>query len=991
MTNPATDPTAASPFMTPRPDLAPGTHHNGFTVTGIETLPELPGCAYIMRHDASGARLMWLACADTNRSFAIGFKTPPADDTGVFHILEHSVLCGSGRFPVKEPFVNLLKTSMQTFLNAMTFPDKTVYPVASTNVADLENLMDVYLDAVFDPDIYRRPRIFEQEGWHYETRGQGDDLSLVYNGVVFNEMKGALSDPDEILFLGVCRQLFPDTPYRFESGGHPRAIPTLTYEKFIDTHSRHYSLPNSYTVLYGDLDIERELAFIERRFAAVPDRGAGAPNPLPAQAPVTPDLKRVEMATAPENATVALAYVVGEKPSRERLLATGVLLDALCGSNEAPLKRVILDAGLADDFSAHLIDAELQPFVFFQLKGAKPDVAGPFRDLLEKTCAKLAKEGVPRVNLEASLARTEFNLRENDFGSYPDGIMLSITSLSSWLYDDDMPCDYLRYEDELASLQKGLAGDLFERLLQELVVDSAHSAEVELVPVEEGDATAEADELASALKGMSAADVEKIDAEVEALRLMQESPDDPADLAKLPRLALEDIGPDAPEPPAPVVEAPLPCIAHELETHGIAYAYHYFDLGCVTFEELPYVAILTELLGKLDTAHHTASELDTLVEGNLGALSFTIETYSKDDEPLDAHPKLLVGASALSEKIASLASIPAEVWGTTSFADHARILAILQQRRISLEQHFTNAGHSAAMARLGSYFLAGSVAAQAMGGVDYYLFLKDLLANFDERADDLAAKLAELSARIFTADDVIVSFVGTAADRERFWEKGQTLGLERTASGEKRDRALKIPAPVVKNEAFALPADVCFVCEGQAPTPTDTGTPGAWAVASRALTFDYLWGEVRVKGGAYGTGFRHTDAKTTCFWSFRDPAVDPSVERYERAAAWLENWEPTEDELTGYIVSVVATHDAPVKPRRLARRQDMARFGGKPEDWRQQVREQELSVTADELRSLAPTLAELPGRRAFCVFGAREKIEASKLDLTIIDLMGSGE
>ena len=364
-------------FATPDPALAVGTTHQGFTVTAIEPLPELSGTAYIMRHDATGARLMWLACDDPNRSFAIAFKTPPADDTGVFHILEHSVLCGSERFPVKEPFVNLLKSSMQTFLNALTFPDKTMYPVSSTNVADLENLMDVYLDAVLHPAIYHRPRIFEQEGWHYEY--DRDDDPLAYNGVVFNEMKGALSDPDEVAFMNISRDLFPDTPYRFESGGDPRAIPTLTYERFIDHHARHYNLPNSYTILYGDLDIERELAFVGERFDAACDRGAGAPNPLPLQAPVASPMRRVEMATAPENASVTLAFVLGTFADRERILATDILLDALMGSNEAPLKRAVLDAGLGDDFQVSLIDGLLQPLVLFTLKGAHEGVAEQFR------------------------------------------------------------------------------------------------------------------------------------------------------------------------------------------------------------------------------------------------------------------------------------------------------------------------------------------------------------------------------------------------------------------------------------------------------------------------------------------------------------------------------------------------------------------------------------------------------------------------------------
>ena len=540
-----------SPFSTPDPSLAVGTRHAGFTVTRVEPLVELSGCAYLMRHDATGARALWLACADTNRAFAISFKTPPTDDTGVFHILEHSVLCGSRRYPVKEPFVNLLKTSMQTFLNAITFPDKTMYPVASTNVTDLENLMGVYLDAVLHPAIYQRPRIFEQEGWHLEAAPDG---TLSYNGVVFNEMKGALSDPDDVLYQALSRALFPDTAYGFEAGGNPRAIPTLTYESFLDTHARHYALSNSYVVLYGDLDVDRELAFIDGRFCeAAEARGGlggekGAPNPLVLQTPVHPERVEVPMATAPSNSEVGLSYVLGTAADRTRVLGVDVLLDALCGSNEAPLKRRVLDAGLADDFSAMLVDGVLQPQAMFVLRGLRPGAGEKFRVLVEQACAELAEGGIPREKLAAALSQAEFNLREGDWGGYPDGVALAITAMSGWLYDDDRALDYLRYEDALAELKAGLDDGYFERLLREVVCESAHCAEAEIVPVEEGSSAEEAAELAELRSRMGEKDLEAVRAEVAALRAEQEAPDSPEALATLPQLTVADVEDPAPSP-----------------------------------------------------------------------------------------------------------------------------------------------------------------------------------------------------------------------------------------------------------------------------------------------------------------------------------------------------------------------------------------------------------------------------------------------------------
>ena len=973
-------------YSTPIPTLSAGTTHAGFTVISAEHLPEISGCAYVFRHDASGARALWLACPDDNTSFSIAFKTPPADDTGVFHILEHSVLCGSDSYPVKEPFVNLLKTSMQTFLNALTFPDKTMYPVASTNTADLENLMGVYLDAVLHPAIYRRPRIFEQEGWHYEM--DDEDAPLTYNGVVFNEMRGALSDPDEVLYLGIQRALFPDTPYRFESGGHPRSIPTLTYERFLDTHARHYALANSYTVLYGDLDVDRELAFVDEHFRSAALRDVGEPNPLPLQPAIAAGLSRIDMATTPENASVGLAYVVGTSADRERVLATDILLDAIAGSNEAPLKRRVLDAGLADDFLAILVDGVYQPQVLFQLKGAHEGVAEEFRSLVESVCAELAEGGIARDRLSASLAQAEFNLREGDWGGYPDGVALSMQVMSSWLYDNDRPYDYVRYEGALADIKAGLDEGYFERLLRELVSENTHSAEVALVPVTEGDASEETAELAARRKAMTREERLHVIDEVASLREEQERPDAPDDMATLPVLTVADIGRPKPEPQAAPAEAPLPCIAHELDTHRIDYVYHYFDLRRLSFDDLPYVGVLCDLLGKLDTADHSASDLDTLIEESLGGLGFFAETYTHDSDLSYARPTLVVGASALAEKVDRLAEIPQEVWGRTSFADAADMHDILTQRRIGLEQYFIGSGHSASLGRVSTYFSSASLVAGQMSGIDYYLFLKNLLAHWDERFEDLSATLARLCRTIFTSDEVTVSFIGSPEDRKRFWETGGTLGLSPSGS---TPHVLRIPTPRPRCEGFAVPANVSFVCEGFSPSATDTGTSGAWEVATRALSLDYLWNEVRVKGGAYGVGFKRKTEGIRAFWSYRDPSVDATLGRYAGATEWLRSWSPEADELSGYVVSTVASHDAPTKPRAMARRQDMLAFSDRPEGWRDDVRHQELAATPEAVRALAEALADGSCSHGVCVFGPLEAIQASSVDFEITELIGRGE
>lgn len=973
---------SGAPFATPDPNLAPGTRHAGFTVGSVEPLEELGGTAYVMRHDASGARLMWLAVPDDNKSFSIAFKTPPKDDTGVFHILEHSVLCGSDHYPVKEPFVNLLKSSMQTFLNAVTFPDKTVYPVASTNVADLENLMGVYLDAVLHPAIWHRRRIFEQEGWHLEPT---EDGGLAYNGVVYNEMRGATSDPDDVLFQALDRQLFPSNAYRFDSGGDPASIPGLSYEEFLDSHARHYSLANSYTVLYGNLDIERELTFVAERFDGADDRHAGAPNPLVSQEPVRPELAEVRMATAPGNAAVGLSYVIGTADQRERVLAADVLLDALCGSNEAPLKRAVLQSGLADDFQGILVDGELQPQLAFHAKGTRPNSGATLRGLVEGACAALVRDGIGTERLEASLAQAEFNLREGDWGYYADGVALSMQALSSWLYDDDRPIDYLRFQESIDAMRGGLADGYFERLLDELVCHSTHSAEVELVPVEEGAAAEEAARLAELRAGMDDDAYARVATELGALRREQEEPDDPADVALLPRLGVSDIAEAPEEPREERVEAPLPCVWHDIPTHRIDYVYHYFDLRRLTADELPCASVLAELLGRLGTSSHSAAELDTLVEGRLGSLDFFCDSYSWQDGLDEARPYLVVGVSSLSERVADAATIPPEVWGSTLFDDHDRILAILQQRRIALSQHFQNSGHAAAMARLATHYSRPAIAADALGGVGFYLFLRELLAHWDERRAEFCARLEELAHRIFSSDEVLVSFTGAREDLDAFWAAGGSLGL--APAGDAAAHRLELPSPEAWDEAFLIASNVSYVGEGAAPSAADSFGPGSWAVASRALSFDYLWNEVRVKGGAYGVGFRRTPSGLPQFWSYRDPSVTPSIARYERSADWLRGWEADQPELEGYVVSCVAAHDNPVKPRQLARRQDGLALAGRPRGWRGELRSQILGTTQDTLRSMAECLDELVKRRSLCVFGPQEQVEGSGLAFNqVIDL-----
>ena len=938
----STDPRAAAAAL-----LVPGTTCHGFAVERRETVPELDSDAYVLRHTASGARLLYLACDDENKAFAIGFKTPPADSTGVFHILEHSVLCGSAKFPVKEPFVDLIKSSMQTFLNAMTYPDKTIYPVATTNEQDLYNLMDVYLDAVFNPAIYTKPTIFEQEGWHYEldlpegAEGEGGGRSanlregtLRYNGVVFNEMKGALSDPMSVLDDAVNAALYPDTAYAHESGGDPRAIPALTYEQFLDTHARHYNPSNSYITLYGDLDVDRALAFLDERYLSQPsaasrrmdaavaageDPSALAPNPLGVQAPVTCEYKRVEMATTPENALVGLGLVLGSALDRKRTIAADILFEALLGSNEAPVKKAILAAGLGGNVVSYTAAESLQPYELIMLQNAQPGVARELRRVFQDACRDLCEHGVPRERLEAIISSNEYDLRQRDYG-IADGVAIACDALSTWLYDDDAATLALKYGPVYEELRGELDGSYFEDLLRERV---------------------------------------------------------------------SDIGEARPEPPLIVdTTAPIPCLRHGIPTNRLAYAMQYFDLSCVAFEDLPYVTLLCRLLKQLPTSEHSAEELDNLLAGKLGFLSFTTEVMTQPDVD-GVRPYLLVSAGALSEKIDALASLPREVWSSTLLlnADADRMRDVLTQIRIGLEQGFINNGHSAALGRAMSYSSPSAVVREQLSGVDFYLFLRDLLEHFDERLDDLRAKLAELAGRIFVADGCLASFTGSNEDFNAYWAAAGDLGLGAGDGADAGRDALVVPTPRDRHEAFVIPSDICFAASACDPRRLGLDVTGAWAVAANALSYDYLWNEIRVKGGAYGCGFRAAGERQTAFYTYRDPAIDPSIERVARAGEWLGSFEPDEAAFEGFIVSCVSGMDAPVKPYALTKRRNTTYLAGLDPHAREERRAQMLAATPGELRSLGADVTRIAAVSPSCVFGGRDVIAKSNAGFTVVDLL----
>ncbi len=1003
---------------------------NGFSMVESQKVEEIDGVAHVMIHDLSGARLLYLQNEDSNKSFSISFKTPAADDTGVFHILEHSVLCGSKKFPVKEPFVNLLKSSMQTFLNAMTFPDKTMYPVASTNERDLMNLMDVYLDAVFNPNIYKKRTIFEQEGWHLEfgadeqdaggiegepdasaggrtsdaiDMGDPTDVQLVYNGVVFNEMKGALSDPDSVLFDTLSAALFPDTTYRFESGGTPEAIPTLTYEAFLDTHHRHYRPDNSYIILYGDLDLGRFLSFIDGEYlrpiasdpeysnhAEVFEKGAAPismrPNPLEIQRPVcTMGVKR-EMMTTPDNSCAALGFVIGHARDRKRVIAVDILMDAIMGSNESPLKRALINAGIANDCSAQVIDSVAQPFLMISAKGLKGDAVEKLKSIVREEIEALSSGGLDKRLVQAALSHAEFVMREANFG-YPDGVVLAMSAMSGWLYDEDMPCGYIRYEDVFSDLRQELETDYFERLLREVMLDNDHRAQVEVVPVDQGSEAVLENRLSCLAHSLDEDELHHIEEDLEELRIAQSHPDSPEDLAKLPRLKVSDIGEPPFEPSFGVTEcAGRRVLGHEVPTHGICYFYRYYSLGDISFEDLPYISVLCMVLGKLDTEDHKAIDLDTLIQDKLGNLSFMAQIQIPEGARDVSHlrPQLIIGASALKENADHAAKIVREIIETTDLDDPSRIYDILIQQKTMMEQKFAISGNSYAVSRATSYYSKASVMREQIDGIDFYVFLKGLLADYDRRSEGLIDDLKRVSDQLF-ASSAMLSYAGDEDSLRGYFD----IWPEGICDPEEMLEArctMDVPEPVDKREAFIAPCDVTFTAASFDRKRVAPKLTGAWLVASRALTYDYLWNEVRVVGGAYGVGFTTTRQGQSYFYSYRDPHIDETVDRFDSSGEWIGSFDPTSEEFDGFIVSTASTFDVPLKSRALVRRQDAMFFTDYTVEQRMSLRKEVIDTKPSDVRALGSAIEDLCDSRSLSCVGNRELIDAAKTDFHVVDL-----
>ena len=949
-----------------------GQHIHSFTVSASTPVPELDAVLWQMSHEQSGARLVWLDRREENKTFSITFQTQPWNDTGVFHILEHSVLNGSRRYPVKEPFVELLKSSLNTFLNAMTFPDKTMYPVSSRNDQDFVNLVRVYMDAVLFPAIHQKPEIFRQEGWHYEL---GENGEASYKGVVFNEMKGAFSSPDSLLDYQLNRRLFPDTCYRFESGGHPEHIPELTYEDFAAAHKRLYHPSNSYIFLDGAVDIQRVLGILDEEYLAEFQR-IPAPEPIPVQPPVDGGSGEIayELSAQEElggRARLAQAFVVGSFRDREELTAWHVLSDVLCGDNQAPLSRRLLENGLARDVRMSLNDGILQPYVLLEAQDLDEARAGEVLEALNGELARLAEEGLDHPRILAALDNMEFQARQRDYGRMPQGLVFAIQVMENWLYGGD-PAANLSvgslYDDLRAKVETGW----FEGLLERGVLHNSHRCRVLMRPshtLGRENQEREARRLQEAQSSWSPEDRARLGEEQARLEAWQAAADTPEQLASIPMLQLSQIEPRPEEIPLRAMEAQgIPVLFHSIPTGGITYLNLYFALDDMGPQELAKASFLAELLGSLETEGFPMEDLQRELRSRFGQLSFRVDSFTRKDQPLACRTFFSVGASVLDSKLERALELLTEMLAATRWNDSKRIYELLCQRRAALAEQTAMAGNAAALGRVMARTCASAVVNEHTGGVEYLRWMKDLEEHFQERFPGLAADLAGLAEGIFTRSRLTLSV--TSSSREPM-----TAGAELLAKLP-QGRFTLGSEPVIRpwphaREGIVIPADVSFAALGGAFPQAGQGRA---RVMRQAASLSYLWNAVRVQGGAYGVNMSLTNGGFGGFSSYRDPSAARTLGCYEAAGEFLRGM--AGEDLTGTILGAIAASEPLLTPRMKGKVSDSLYWQGITQEDLCRQRQEMLSATAQDMVELAGPVEALAKEGSVCVLGSRKHLEA---------------
>lgn len=937
---------------------------------------------FILRHKKSGARIAILSNNDDNKVFYIGFRTPPEDETGVPHIIEHTTLCGSKKFPVKDPFIELAKGSLNTFLNAMTYPDKTVYPVASCNDQDFKNLMDVYLDAVFNPNITKYEEIFKQEGWHYELTGKDDELKI--NGVVYNEMKGAYSSPDEVLSSQIYRSLFPDNTYSKDSGGNPEYIPKLTYEAYLDFYHKYYHPSNSYIYLYGDMDVVERLEWLDKEYLSLYDYKKV--NSEINKQPAFDEIKNVEaeysitMDDSQENKTY-LSYnrVVGDSLDEMLYQAFDVLDYALVSSPGAPVKQALIDAGIGDDVYGSYDAGILQPVFSFVAKNANASQADEFESIIENTLKEVVITGINKEALLAGINSSEFKFREADFGQFPKGLLFGLNCLDSWLFDDMKPFIHLECLGTFAKLRKAVDTDYFEKLIQEYLLDNTHGSSVTVKPKrglgnEREEALAK--ELSDYKASLSDEEIDKLIEETEHLKKYQEEPSSDEDLRKLPMLTRADMKKNA--MPFSNIEDELldvKVVRHDIESNGIDYISFLFDAGDFAQSELGYLGFFTNALGLVSTEKYSYTDLANATNIYTGGISTGTASHPDIKDRNNFVFKFEVKLKVLEKNLDKALELMEQMLLASDFTDTKRLGEIVAQIKARLQANLSSSGHLVAAMRSMSSFSRYALYQDELKGIAFYRSICRIEKELSESPKSVSDKLAAIAKKLFARNRMLISFTG---NNEAYGNAKPSL--EKVIAGFDKMSAVGNQAEVHFNtakEAFIDASQIQyvaktgdFICEGYEYT-------GALRLLRIILSYDYLWINVRVKGGAYGCMNTFLRSGESHFVSYRDPNLSDTLDVYDRIPEYIKNFSPDERDMTKYIIGTFSALDTPMNPEAKGSRSLSAYLEGITYEQIQKERNEILNAQPEDIRRLADLVEAVLKKDSICVIGNENMIKES--------------
>ena len=957
-----------------------------YEVIQKEDLSGIKSQGLLLKHKKSGARVLLMENDDENKVFAIGFRTPPSDSTGVPHIMEHSVLCGSRDFPVKDPFVELVKGSLNTFLNAMTYPDKTVYPVASCNDKDFQNLMHVYMDAVFYPNIYQHDKTFRQEGWSYKLEEPDGDLTL--SGVVYNEMKGAFSSPDGVLDRVILNSLFPDTSYANESGGDPEAIPDLTYEQFLDFHRKYYHPSNSYIYLYGDMDMEEKLRWLDEKYLSdfdniELDSSIRFQQPFDRMREVVQTYSIASEESEEDNTYLSYNKVIGTSLDEKLYLAFQILDYALLSAPGAPLKKALLDAGIGKDISGSYDNGVYQPIFSVISRNANLDQKEEFIRVIEGTLREIAEQGIDKKALRAGINYYEFRFREADFGSYPRGLMYGLQMFDSWLYDDKKPFIHMQALPTFEFLKENVETGYFEELIQKYLLDNTHGSIVIIRP--EKGRTARMDrELAERLKeykeSLSEEEVKELVKATKELEAYQEEESSQEQLEKIPVLSRADISREI----APVFNDEIDAdgvkvIHHNVETNGIGYVSLMFDLSGIEEELLPYTGILQSVLGIIDTTNYEYGELFNEINVNTGGIGTSLELYTDVTRVKEKEFRATfeIRGKALYPKMNVLFSMMREILMESRLEDEKRLKEILAMLKSRLQMSFLSSGHTTAVLRALSYTSPVAKFKDDTDGIGLYEKVKEIEEDFDGCKEELIRSLKEIASRIFRVDNMMMSYTSSREGLEPALDALAAVKGSLNAGGEADHTACVIHC-TKRNEGFKTSSKVQYVARCGNFIDGGQEYTGALQILKVILSYDYLWQNIRVKGGAYGCMSNFNRAGEGYLVSYRDPNLEKTVEVYEGVVDYLKNFTVDDRDMNKFIIGTMSNLDRPMNPAAKGSRSMNLYMNHITEEMLRQERAQILDAGQEDIRRLADIVQAVLDAGLICVIGSEEKIEQQK-------------